>query len=70
MEVGGVVGGGVVGVVGGGGGMVASGGQVELLASKVTSARCIQLAVEGEVNTKVNTFRIELTVLDMHTLTR
>ena len=31
---------------------------------------CTQLEVEGRVNTKVSTGRIELTVLDMHTLTR
>ena len=31
---------------------------------------CTQLEVEGRVNTKVSIGRIELTVLDMHTLTR
>ena len=57
-------------VVGGGGVMMVSGGQVELLALKVTSARCTQLEVERGVNTKVSTFRRELTSIDMHTLTR
>ena len=47
-----------------------SGGQVEPLALKVTSARCTQLEVEARLNTKVSTGRIELTVRDMHTLTR
>ena len=50
--------------------MMMSGGQVEPLEKKVTSARYTQLEVEGRVNTKVSTGRIELTVLDMHTLTR
>ena len=47
--------------------MMVSGGQVVSLALKVTSARCTQLEVK---NTKVSTGRIELVVLDMHTLTR
>ena len=47
-----------------------SGGQVEPLAYKVTSARCTQLEVEGGVNTKINTLRIELSVKGMHTLKR
>ena len=42
--------------------MMVSGGQVELLALKVTSARCTQLEVEGEMNTKVITGQVELTV--------
>ena len=47
-----------------------SGGHVEPLEKKVISARCTQLEVVGRVNTKINTCRIELAVLDMHTLTR
>ena len=35
-----------------------SGGQVESFALKVTSARCTQLEVKGEVNTKVSTGQI------------
>ena len=59
----------VVGVVGGGV-MIVSGGQVDPLTLKVTSARCTQLEVEGRLSTKVSTGRRELTVRDMHTLTR
>ena len=52
--------------------MMVSGGQVESLVLKVTSARCTQLEVEESSNTKVSTFRSKPTLLyvDMHTLTR
>ena len=46
----------------GGGVMMVSGEQVEPLAEKFISARCTQLEVEGGVNTKVSTGRVELTV--------
>ena len=46
----------------GGGVMMVSDGQVDPLALKVTSSRCTQLEVEGEMNTKVSTGRRELTV--------
>ena len=52
--------------------MMVSGGQVESLVLKVTSARCTQLEVEESLNTKVSTGRSKPTLLyvDMHTLTR
>ena len=59
---GGVVGGGVVEYLLGGGVMMVSDEQVETLIQKVTSAKCIQLEVEGRLNNKVRNGRIELTV--------
>ena len=57
-----VVGDGVAGSIVVDGVMMVSGEQVESLVYKVTSARCTQLELEGGVNTKVSTGRIEQTV--------
>ncbi len=49
---------------------IESGGHVEPAPKKDTSARCTQVEAELSWNLRVSAVRVELTGLDMHTLTR